>query len=445
MSDWIEIYNPDPAPVSLAHYALTDDWEDPTKWVFPEVTLPGQGFLVVFASGKDRRDPAAELHTNFKLGREGEYLALIRPDGQTPASEFSPAYPRQLADLGYGLTMQTEVVRWVPAGATGRFLAPSSDALGRAWTATGFDDTAWDVVTLGVGYDRPAAGTADPPEAPPTLQDVTQPDDLIVPTSLNSPAGEDVAKAIDNTSQTKYLNFDKLNAGFTVTPSAGRSVVTGLRLTSANDSPDRDPTSYVLAGSNDGRTFLEIARGTVPNFTGRFTPVEVTFANPTAYSHFRLLFPTVRDAGAAVAVQIAEVEFLGWAGLAPSEFEAFIRTDVEATMAGRAASAYCRLPFTVPAMPAAGVLLLHVRFEDGFVAFLNGTEVARANAPAALAYNSTALTNRLRAAAVQEERFNLGPFTTLLTPGPNVLAIQGLNATRTAATSCWTRGSHTPG
>lgn len=426
-SDWIELYNPDDAPASLARHTLTDDSAEPAKWRFPEVTIPGQGFLVVFASGKDRRDPGAELHTNFKLGRDGEYLALFPPDGRAPVSEFAPAYPRQLADLAYGLSMRTDLVRWVPAGATGRFLAPVDDQAGLDWTVPEFDDRHWDLVALGVGYDRPAAGTADPVEPPPTRRDITQPDDFIVPTSLNSPAGEDVAKAIDNTSQTKYLNFDKLDAGFTVTPAAGRTVVTGLRLTSANDSPDRDPTSYVLAGSDDGRGFVEIARGAVPEFNGRFAPVEVTFTNATAYLHYRLLFPTVREPAVAVAMQIAEVEFLGFVGAGPSDFATFIRTGVGPAMFGRSSSAFVRLPFLVTEVPDTGVLLLDVRYEDGLVAFLNGTEVARANAPAALAFDAVAVTNRGRAVAVQETRFNLGAATALLRPGSNVLAIQALN------------------
>src|SRR5690242_12259342 len=49
--------------------------------------------------------------------------------------------------------------------------------------------------------------------------DVTRPGDPITATSLNSPPAEGVANAIDNTAATKYLNFDILNTGFTVTPS----------------------------------------------------------------------------------------------------------------------------------------------------------------------------------------------------------------------------------
>lgn len=102
-SDWIELHNPDPTPVNLAGWYLTDTASNRTRWQFPAVTLAPGAYLVVFASNKNRRDPAAELHTNFALGAEGEYLALVRPDGATPASEYAPTYPRQSVDVSYGL------------------------------------------------------------------------------------------------------------------------------------------------------------------------------------------------------------------------------------------------------------------------------------------------------------------------------------------------------
>ena len=43
-----------------------------------------------------------EFHTNFRLSRTGEYLALIDSSGQ-PVSEFTPAYPEQRPDVSYGL------------------------------------------------------------------------------------------------------------------------------------------------------------------------------------------------------------------------------------------------------------------------------------------------------------------------------------------------------
>src|SRR5690349_2013852 len=37
-SDWVEIYNPNPTPISLNGYYLTDKSSEPTKWKFPNVS-----------------------------------------------------------------------------------------------------------------------------------------------------------------------------------------------------------------------------------------------------------------------------------------------------------------------------------------------------------------------------------------------------------------------
>ena len=105
-SDWIEIYNNSAAALDLGGWFLTDDDKNLFKWSFPAPTLlePG-GFLLVFASEKDRRLPGAELHTNFKLKVEGEYLALVSPS-RTIAHEYRPQFPPQYEDLSYGLSFQ---------------------------------------------------------------------------------------------------------------------------------------------------------------------------------------------------------------------------------------------------------------------------------------------------------------------------------------------------
>lgn len=106
--DWIEIHNPGDTAVNLVGWHLTDKADSPTKWTFPGVTLEAGGYLVVFASGEDRTDPAGTLHTNFSLSAGGEYLGLIEPDGVTVASEFSPEYPAQVEDVSYGVTQPTD-------------------------------------------------------------------------------------------------------------------------------------------------------------------------------------------------------------------------------------------------------------------------------------------------------------------------------------------------
>jgi hypothetical protein len=102
LSDWIEIHNAGEEAVNLGGWFLTDDARNPRKWMFPATNLPPHGFLLVMASGKDRAVAGKQLHTNFKLDAQGEYLALIEPEGRI-ATEYAPRFPRQFADISYGL------------------------------------------------------------------------------------------------------------------------------------------------------------------------------------------------------------------------------------------------------------------------------------------------------------------------------------------------------
>lgn len=101
--DWIEIWNASPQSVNLGGWHLTEDPAALRKWTFPATNLASGRFLVVFASGKDRAVAGAPLHTNFKLKRTGEYLALVEADGQTIACQYSPHYPEQFDGISYGL------------------------------------------------------------------------------------------------------------------------------------------------------------------------------------------------------------------------------------------------------------------------------------------------------------------------------------------------------
>ena len=107
LSGWIELFNPGPNTVNLTGWSLTDDAGDLSKWLFPPATLAPGRFLVVFASGKDRRPAGGvgRLHTSFSLSPYGEYLALCSPElPRSTAVEFKPGYPEQRNDCSYGLS-----------------------------------------------------------------------------------------------------------------------------------------------------------------------------------------------------------------------------------------------------------------------------------------------------------------------------------------------------
>ena len=103
-SDWIEVRNSGPDDVNLADWYLTDRADNPTKWQFPDTQLAAGEQVLVFASDKNLRVPGRELHTNFKLSKDGEFLALIQPDGVTIEHAFDPSYPAQSDDVSYGLS-----------------------------------------------------------------------------------------------------------------------------------------------------------------------------------------------------------------------------------------------------------------------------------------------------------------------------------------------------
>ena len=47
--DWVEVYNPSLANVSLKHYYLSDDAEDPTRYQVPfELIVPAHGSAVLW-------------------------------------------------------------------------------------------------------------------------------------------------------------------------------------------------------------------------------------------------------------------------------------------------------------------------------------------------------------------------------------------------------------
>ncbi|MCH8042474.1 MAG: CotH kinase family protein [Planctomycetes bacterium] len=101
-SDWIEIHNPDPTPLDLTAWHLTDDVDWLDQWTFPAgATVSGNGYLVVFASDKDLTSDLNELHTNFRINGGGEFLALVTPQLEI-AHQYNPL-PPQRADVSYGL------------------------------------------------------------------------------------------------------------------------------------------------------------------------------------------------------------------------------------------------------------------------------------------------------------------------------------------------------
>ncbi|RKX39778.1 MAG: hypothetical protein DRP64_13815, partial [Verrucomicrobia bacterium] len=264
--DWIELYNPSDSPVDLDGWYLTDDAMDPTQWSFPATHIAAKGFLVVFASDKDRAVTGAELHTNFKLSALGEQVVLVRPDGTTIEDEL--AFSLQQEDVSYGY----------------------------AFTSS----------------------------APTNLLDSSTPCFARIP--------------VDAADSTDWKN---LEFSYPANP-----------------------------GWGGGKTGVGYENG--------------------------------------------------------SGYDPLINLDV-AGMYNVNASVYIRVPFTLANANQLTGLTLKMKYDDGFSAYINGTPVASANAPASPVWNSTATTDHFDEQAKLFEEFDLAPHLAALEEGDNILAIQGLN------------------
>lgn len=124
---WIEFHNGGRSAVNLSGWFLTDNPTNLTKWRFPGVVLLPDKFMVVFASAKDRTNDLAHLHTNFRLNKDGGYLALVNP-ATNIVSELSPGYPKQTAGASYGSVRGEPAIRAsLPRATPGRLNASDGE------------------------------------------------------------------------------------------------------------------------------------------------------------------------------------------------------------------------------------------------------------------------------------------------------------------------------
>ncbi len=82
--DWLEIYNPTNAAVSLGGWSLSDSAPEPgTTFIIPAgFTIPAGGRRLVWCDEQPEQSVAPDhLHASLKLSSSGETLALRAPDG----------------------------------------------------------------------------------------------------------------------------------------------------------------------------------------------------------------------------------------------------------------------------------------------------------------------------------------------------------------------------
>ena len=71
--DWIELYNND-LEIDLSGYGLSDDINDPFKWVFPSIAMQPESFLLIFVSGEDNGSNVQHWETVINWGDQWKYF-----------------------------------------------------------------------------------------------------------------------------------------------------------------------------------------------------------------------------------------------------------------------------------------------------------------------------------------------------------------------------------
>jgi hypothetical protein len=447
-SDWIELYNTSAATVNLAGWALTDDSTRQQLWVFPATNLTAKGFIVVFASGKNRAVAGAPLHTDFSLKASGEYLALLNPD-RSIATEFAPTFPPQYPDVSYGLAQQVTTNTVVPSGASAKVIIPADGSLGSTWTQVGFNDSAWISGATGIGYETAVpgfavysyiaiVGTCSLPAAQGVIGNPAQ---QLAVIAENAP----VINYLNTGSSANYGN-DRTFPGLSMGVDQDNFVIEAAATITIPA-----PGNWTFGVNSDDGFLLTIGGFSVsyPNPRGPGDTLQ-TFNFPAAGDYPLDLIFYECGGGSEVELYAAQGSFSSWnstnfrlvgdvanGGLAvqapvvsgggTGSYRPLIATDVQAQMMGVNSSAYLRVSFYLSSPGALQSLTLRMKYDDGFIAYLNGTRVADRNAPAVAQWNSTATAAHPNYQAVEFEDVNISDSLNSLQVGSNMLAIQGLN------------------
>lgn len=140
---------------------------------------------------------------------------------------------------------------------------------------------------------------------PPDPEDVTATGALS--TNIENTGGADASegsiKVTDGDTGTKFLIFTYDPTFYIQLKFKVAQHIATYSLTSANDSPSRDPKDWNLAGSNDGATWTVLDTRTGETFAARAQTNTYDFTNASSYTYYRL---NITANGGSALFQMAE-------------------------------------------------------------------------------------------------------------------------------------------
>ena len=454
-SDWLEIYNPNSQQaVDLTGWKL-EYGNTPNIWTFPSMSLgPNESRVIFCTSGNSQTDPNGELHANFNLSKDGKYLALLDNNSNVVQS-FSPTFPALGTDVSYGTGQAVTETDLVAAGATAKYYAPTSNSLGSTWTQPGFNDSAWASGPTGLGFVNlvPGLAVTNYKASLGSISSVAEAQSVIDNASNQSWSSSETASVINymNTGGggefpsgdnpypgmpigTEYDCFVTNVTGRVHIPSAGNWTFGVNSDDGFSCTVNGQTFAYDgLRGPGDSFGTINFAAAgdydlSLVGFQNYGGADLELFAASGQKASFDSTFHLVGDtANGGLSVQ--STPFTGTGN--SSVFANAVKTNVQpAMLAANNTSLYTRITFDVPDLASLQSLTLKMQYDDGYVAYLNGVEVARRNVPTTVTWNSQAVEERTSdVQATTYENVDVSAFLNSGTTGHlmatgNVLAIQ---------------------
>ena len=346
----------------------------------------------------------------------------------------------------------------IAPGAAARTRVPSSDADDAVWNTPGYvPDGSWIDGTTGVGFGQSYLGFS------------------VRSYVANVAAGSPIGNTVDNIDEALEVignpaahsslaagNFNVVNFANNTTTGGnydnGNSFFPGLSGADANHFvtevhalvtiPAAGTWTFGVA-SNEG-FFLLIDDYEMERFGTGDTDQLATF-NFAAPGEYELhLFNFERTGSAWLELFAAPGRFTTWnttsfdlvgdvasgglavrsdvVGSSGASISQLLGTNVQNQIFGLNTSFYTRTSFNAADPTAFDQLTLRMKYDDAFVAYLNGVEVARRNFTGAPSWHSAADSPRTGNEVVTHDDIDISAFLSAIVPGQNVLAIHGMNA-----------------
>jgi spore coat protein CotH len=437
-SDLIELYYDGPAPLDLIDMSLTDDQTNPRKFIFNSQSLtstimqPGD-YMTLYAD----QNTDIQNHVGFALNKDGEGLYFY--DKPSNGSVLIDAIEFGLQIKNYSIGRDNYNRTWKlnqPTFGLPNIIASLGDPDKlkiNEWLANGrvlFDDDFIELYNPNpLSVELSGLYLTDNPVTQPYKHKLSH-------FSFISPKGYAVFQANEG-EESSDVNFKLSTDGEII----GLFNEQFVPIDQVFYGPQ---TTDVSQGrSPDGSSNYEFFVLPTPGVANKFVNAEETeIILVSEDAEKRVLVPTesVDDNwkgdgifdDSAWLVTSGEPGGIGYER--SSGYQNLISLDIEELIYNNYTSFYVRIPFNVDGDPANyNTMSLKMRYDDGFIAYINGTEVARSNITGTPGWDSDASDNHEADGANFDAEIDISNYIDRLKTGKNILAIHGLNVSVTSS------------